>query len=124
MWWHEGGGNTEGPGILPPPPGNCLWWRHSVNRYRPLIPRGSGLWTTVSCQKCRPHPNLEYMGAKGTRRFMGTKGTQGKILSTLHPYTILKHNLGPTTHPNLKPSPNPDPAPSPHPHPSPNSNQD
>ena len=33
------------------------------------------------------------MGAKGARRSMNTKGALRKILSTLHPNTILKPNL-------------------------------
>ena len=33
------------------------------------------------------------MGAKGAQRSMNTKGALRKILSTLHPNTILKPNL-------------------------------
>ena len=33
------------------------------------------------------------MGAKGARRSMNTKGALRKILSTLHPNTILKSRL-------------------------------
>ena len=43
-----------------------------------------------SCQRCHPQAS---MGAKGTRRSMNTKGALRKILSTLHPNTILKPNL-------------------------------
>ena len=32
------------------------------------------------------------MGAEGARRSMGTKGARRKILSTLHPNTILRPN--------------------------------
>ena len=39
------------------------------------------------------------MGAKGTRRSMNTKGALRKILSTLHPNTILKPNLDSNAHP-------------------------
>ena len=39
------------------------------------------------------------MGAEGTRCSMGIKGAQRKILSTLHPNTILKPN------PDLMPAP-------------------
>ena len=39
------------------------------------------------------------MGTKGARRSMGTKAAQRKILSTLHPSTILKPNPDPNTHP-------------------------
>ena len=45
---------------------------------------------TVSCQRCRPQAS---MGAKGARHSMNTKGTLTKLLSTLHPNTILKPNL-------------------------------
>ena len=48
------------------------------------------------------------MGAEGARRSTGTKGAQRKILSTLHPSTILEPNCDPNTHPNPKPSPNQD----------------
>ena len=44
---------------------------------------------------------------------MGTKATQRKVLSTLHPSTILKPNPDPKTHPNPQPSPNPTPSPTP-----------
>ena len=40
------------------------------------------------------------MGAEDARRSMGTKAAIRKILSTLHPGTILKPNLDPNTHPN------------------------
>ena len=50
------------------------------------------------------------MGAESARRSMGTKATQRKILSTLHPSTILKANPDPNT-PNPQPSPNPTPSP-------------
>ena len=63
------------------------------------------------------------MGAEGTQRSMGTKGARRKILSTLHPNTILKPNLDPNARPNPTPSPNPtrtrSPSPSPSPNPSP-----
>ena len=36
------------------------------------------------------------MGAKGARRSMGTKASQTKLLSTLHPSTILNPTLTPT----------------------------
>ena len=36
----------------------------------------------------------------GARRSMNTKGDPRKILSTLHPNTILKHNLDSNAHPN------------------------
>ena len=39
------------------------------------------------------------MGAKGARRSMNTKGALRKILSTLHPNTILKPNPDSNTHP-------------------------
>ena len=39
------------------------------------------------------------MGAKGAPCSMNTKGAQRKILSTLHPNTILKANLDSDTHP-------------------------
>ena len=39
------------------------------------------------------------MGAKGARCAMNTKGALRKILSTLHPNTILKPNLDSNTHP-------------------------
>ena len=48
------------------------------------------------------------MGAKGERHSTGAKGAQRKILSTLHPNTILKPNPDPNAHPNPKPSPNQD----------------
>ena len=51
------------------------------------------------------------MGAKGARCSMGTKGERRKILSTLHPNTILKPNPDPNTHLNPQPSPNGTPAP-------------
>ena len=43
------------------------------------------------------------MGTEGARRSMGTKGNPRKILSTLHPNTILK----PNPDPNAPPPPNP-----------------
>ena len=49
------------------------------------------------------------MGAKCARRPTGTKGTRKKILSTLHPNTVLHPNPNPNPHPNPKPSPNPPP---------------
>ena len=42
------------------------------------------------------------MGAKGARCSMNTKGALRKILSTVHPNTILKPNLDSNTH--LQPS--------------------
>ena len=39
------------------------------------------------------------MGAKGARRSMITKGALRKILSTLHPNTILKPNLDSNANP-------------------------
>ena len=51
---------------------------------------------------------------------MATKGAQRKILSTLHPNTILKPNPDPNTHPNPQPSPNPTPTPTPSPNLNPN----
>ena len=60
------------------------------------------------------------MGAEGAQRSIGTKAAQRKILSTLHPNTILKPNPNPNTHPNPQPSPNP--TPTPRPSPSPNLN--
>ena len=42
-----------------------------------------------------------------------------RILSTLHPSTILKPNPAPHTHPNPQPSPNPTPSPTPTPSPKP-----
>ena len=45
------------------------------------------------------------MGAKGARRSMGTKATQRKFLSILHPNTILKTNPNHNTHPNPQASP-------------------
>ena len=50
---------------------------------------------------------------------MGTKVAQKKILSNLHPSTILKPNPDPNTHPNPQPSANPTPTPTPSPKPSP-----
>ena len=55
---------------------------------------------------------------------MGTEATQRKILSTLHPSTILKANPDPNTHPNPQPSPNPTPTPTPRPRPGPSPNQE
>ena len=57
------------------------------------------------------------MGAEGARRSMGTKATQRKILSTLHPSTIHKPNPKPNSHPNPQPRPNPSPSPRPSPGP-------
>ena len=51
------------------------------------------------------------MGAKGARRSTGTKAAQRKILSNLHPSTILKSNPDPNTHTNPQPSPTPTPPP-------------
>ena len=51
---------------------------------------------------------------------MGTKDAQRKILSILHPNTILKPNPDPDAHPNPQPSPNPTPTPNPSPSPSSN----
>ena len=59
-------------------------------------PPPRGLRPTVSCQRCRPRAS---MGAKGTRRYMNTKGALRKILSTLHPNIILKPNLDSDAHP-------------------------
>ena len=42
------------------------------------------------------------MGAKGAQCYMNTKGALRKILSTLHPNTILKPNLDSNT--QLQPS--------------------
>ena len=53
---------------------------------------------------------------------MGTKAAQRKILSILHPDTILKPNPDPSAHPNPQPSPDPTPTPSPSPSPSPSPN--
>ena len=39
------------------------------------------------------------MGAQGARCYMNTKGALRKILSNLHPNTILKLNLDSNTHP-------------------------
>ena len=39
------------------------------------------------------------MGAKGAQRSMNTKGALRKILSTLHPNTILEPNLDSNAHP-------------------------
>ena len=39
------------------------------------------------------------MGTKGARCSMNTKGALRKILSTLHPNTILKPNLDSDAHP-------------------------
>ena len=50
------------------------------------------------------------MSAKGARRSTGTKGARMKILSTLHPNTILKANPDPNAHPNPKASLNPTPS--------------
>ena len=47
------------------------------------------------------------MGAKGAQRSTGTKGARGKILSILHPNTILKPDSDPNAHRNPKPRPNP-----------------
>ena len=49
---------------------------------------------------------------------MNTKGALRKILSNLHPNTILKPNLDSKTHPH--PQPTPIPTPNPNPNPSPN----
>ena len=49
------------------------------------------------------------MGAKGARCSMNTKGASRKILSTLHPNTILKPNLDSNAHPQPQPTPNPTP---------------
>ena len=72
----------------------------------PLPPRG--LRPIVSCQRCCP---LVSMGAKGGRRSMNTKGAPRKILSSLHPNTILKPNLVSNAHPNPQPTPNNKPTP-------------
>ena len=66
------------------------------------------------------------MGAEGARRSKGTKAAQRKILSTLHPSTMLKPNPDPNTHTNPQPSPTPTPTPTPtpSPKPSPSPNQD
>ena len=53
------------------------------------------------------------MGTKGARCSMNTRGALRKILSTLHPNTILKSNLDSNTHPNPQPTPNPTPTPNP-----------
>ena len=47
------------------------------------------------------------MGVKGARRSMGTGAAQRKILSILHPNTILKPNSHPNTHPYPQPTPTP-----------------
>ena len=65
-----------------------------LGRQLPPPPLG-GLQLTVSCQRCRPQ---EYMGAEGAQRCMGTKAAQRKILSNLHPNTILKPNPDPNPH--------------------------
>ena len=78
--------------LPPPPPGGAS--------SKQLVAKG--LRPTVSCHR---HPK-ESMGAKGARRSMGIKAAQRKILSTLHPNTILKPNLDPNTHPKPEPSPN------------------
>ena len=83
------GGDAVGPGTPTTPP----------------PPRG-GLRPTVSCQRCRPR---ESTGAKGARRSLNTKGAQRKVLSTLHPNTIVKPNPNANAHPNPQPSPNPIP---------------
>ena len=60
------------------------------------------------------------MGAEGARRSMGTKGTQRKTLSILHPLTDPNPNPNPdpNTNPNPKPIPSPSPSPTPNPNPS------
>jgi len=50
------------------------------------------------------------MGSDCTRSFMGTKGAQSKILSTVHSNTDLNSNPVPTTNPKPNPSPHPDPS--------------
>ena len=102
VWGTGGGGDSTGPRTptTPPPP-----W--------------GGLWPAFSRQRCRPQ---ESRGAKGARHSISTKATRRKLLSTLHPNTILKPNPDPKTHPNPQPRPNPTPTPSPAP--SPNPNQD
>ena len=71
-----------------------------------LLHSPRGLWTTVSCQRCRPQVS---MGAKGARCSMNTKGAQRKILPTLHPNTILNPTLTLTPDPNPQLTPNPTP---------------
>ena len=73
-----------------------------------LVPTPPPLRPTVGCQRCRPQDS---MGAKGTRRSMGTKAAQRKILSTLHPSTIPKPKPDPSIHPYPQPTPNPTPNP-------------
>ena len=51
------------------------------------------------------------MGAKGARCSINTKGALRKILSTLHPNTILKPNLDSNAQPDPQPTPNPTPNP-------------
>ena len=80
------------PSLTPARGGGGL--RRSKDANYPPPPRG--LRPTVSCQRCRPQAS---MGGKGTRCSMNTKGALRKILSTLHPNTILKPNLDSTAHP-------------------------
>ena len=80
------GGDSAGPRTPPPPP-----------------PPPRGLQPIVSCQRCR---TLVSMGAKGARRTRNTKSARRKILSTLHPNTILKPNLDSNAHRNPQPTPN------------------
>ena len=61
-------------------------------------------------------------GLRSPRRSTSTKGARRKILSALHPNTILNPNPDPNTHPTPKPTSTPIPTPTPTPNPSPRSN--
>ena len=68
-----------------------------LGRQLPLPPPPPrGLRPTISCQRCCPQAS---MGAEGTQCSMNTKGALRKILSNLHPNTILKPNLDSNAHP-------------------------
>ena len=85
-----------------PPPTQTLTDPRGGNSAPPRTPTTPpppppwGLRPTVSCQRCCLEVS---MGAKGARRSMNTKGALRKILSTLHPNTILRANLDSNAHP-------------------------
>ena len=85
----------------PPPPSgrDRLHGSYDVNSPPPKRP-------TVSCQRYWPQ---ESMAAEGARRSTGNKGARRKLLSTLHPNTILNPNPDPNAHPNPQPSPSSNP---------------
>ena len=97
-------GRRSGPRALP----GCICPRGGgatprvLGRQLPLAPPPPpprGLRPTVSCQRCRPQAS---MGGEGARCYMSTKGALRKILSNLHPNTILKPSVDSNTH--LQPS--------------------